>query len=271
MKKLTAFIIAITLSAICTVTAFADIFTPVERTLPLVVDDAGLLTESEEAQLCEKLQKIGDKHKCEAAVVTITSTGGKSHMAYADDFYDYNGYGYGSNDDGLLFLLDMGAREMYITTHGTGVKAITDYGREKLFDRVQGDIKNGDYYDAFSEYADIVDDYYTRYEQGTPYDKGADTFAITGFNIIGAIVGALAVGFIGTGSMKSKLKSVRSKPAASDYVRRESLNLTNSSDMYLYRHVSKVKIESSSSSSSGGSRTHRSSSGRSHGGGGRSF
>lgn len=269
MKKLTAFIIAITLSMICSVTAFADVFTPVERTLPLVVDEAELLSDSEEAQLCEKLEAIGNKHKCEVAVVTVNSTGGKSHMAYADDFYDYNGYGYGSNDDGLLFLLDMGAREMYITTHGTGLKAVTDYGREKLFDKVQGDIKGGDYYDAFVEYADIVDDYYTRYEQGTPYDKGSDAFAISGFNILGAIAGALAVGFIGTGSMKSKLKSVRSKPAASDYVKRDSLDITNANDIYLYRHVSRVKIQSSSSS--GGSRSHRSSSGRSHGGGGRSF
>lgn len=270
MKRIVSFIIALTLSAICSATAFADSFTPVERTLPLVVDSADLLSDSEEASLCQKLEAVGNEHRCEVAVVTVTSTEGKSHRAYADDFYDYNGYGYGSNDDGLLFLLDMGAREMYITTHGTGLKAVTDYGRERLFDKVQGDIKSGDYYDAFMKYADIVDDYYTKYENGGAYDSGSDTFAITGFNIFGAIAGALAVGFIGTGSMKSKLKSVRSKPAASDYVKANSLDITNSNDVYLYRHVSKVKIESSSSSG-GGSSSHRSSSGRSHGGGGRSF
>ncbi len=271
MKKIISLIVAVTLSAICSVTAFADTFKPVERTLPLVVDNANLMTDSEEAQLIEKLEAVGNKHKCEVAVVTVNSTGGKSHRAYADDFYDYNGYGYGSNDDGLLFLLDMGGREMYITTHGTGISAITDYGRERLFDEVEGYIKNGYYYDAFIEYAEIVDDYYTRYENGAPYDTGSDLFDISFFNIIGAIGGALAVGFIGTGNMKGKLKSVRSKPAASDYVKAGSLNINQSNDIFLYRHVSRVRIQSSSSSSSGGSRTHRSSSGRSHGGGGRRF
>ena len=236
-----------------------------------VVDGANVLTDSEEARLSSKLENISNKFSVDIAVVTVESLGGELPAVFAEDYYYYNGYGYGSNDDGLLFLLDMGGREMYITTHGTGVTAITDYGREKLFDKVQGDIKSGDYYDAFIRYAEIVDDYYTRYENGTPYDKGSDTFAITGFNILGAIGGALAVAFIGTGSMKSKLKSVRSKPAASDYVKNGSLNITNSNDMYLYRHVSKVKIESSSSSGGGGSSSHRSSSGRSHGGGGRSF
>ena len=270
MKKLISLIMALVLSLMCTATAFAD-FTSVERTLPLVVDNAELLSDSEEDALIEKLDEIGNKHYCEIAIVTVLSTGGKSHRAYADDFYDYNGYGYGSNDDGLLFLLDMGAREMYITTHGTALKAVTDYGREKLFDKVQGDIKSGDYYDAFTEYIDIVDDYYTQYEQGTPYDVssgGGSVFSIGFFNFLIAIVVAVIVALIGTGTMKAKLKTVRSKPAASDYVRRDSFNITASNDIYLYRNVSRVRVQSSSSSGGG---SHRSSSGRSHGGGGRSF
>ena len=42
--------------------------------------------------------------------------GGKTAEAYADDYYDYNGYGYGENDDGLLLLVSMGEREWAITT-----------------------------------------------------------------------------------------------------------------------------------------------------------
>ena len=266
MKKLISLIMALVLSLMCTATAFAD-FTSVERTLPLVVDNAELLSGSEEDALIEKLDEIGNKHYCEIAIVTVLSTGGKSHRAYADDFYNYNGYGYGSNDDGLLFLLDMGKGEMYITTHGTGEMAVTDEGREDLFDKVQGDIKRGDYYDAFTEYIDIVDEYYTLYEQGTPYGP-VSSFSIGLFNFLIAIVVAVIVALIGTGTMKAKLKTVRSKPAASDYVRRDSLNITASNDIYLYRNVSRVRVQSSSSSGGG---SHRSSSGRSHGGGGRSF
>ena len=103
MKKIISFILVLTLSAFCSLTAFAQS----DRTLPLVVDNADILSDSEETTLTQALENFGNAHRCEIAVVTVTSVEGKSHGAYAEDFYDYNGYGYGSNDDGLLFIVDM--------------------------------------------------------------------------------------------------------------------------------------------------------------------
>ena len=34
-------------------------------------------------------------------------------MDYADDYYDYNGYGLGDNKSGLLLLIDMDVVERY--------------------------------------------------------------------------------------------------------------------------------------------------------------
>ena len=274
MKKIISVIFAFAVCLACSLTAFADGFQPVERTLPLVVDEADLLSDTEEQWLIEKLQSVGDEHECEVAVLTVNSMGGKNEVEFADDFYDYNGYGYGANDDGLLFLLDMGSRTMYITTHGTAMKAVTDYGIESIFDRVQNDVKNGNYYDAFMRYADIVDDYYCDYENGEVYDIhiSSEDFMPILITIAMVIGGALMVAFIGTSSMKAQLKTAVSKPAATDYVRAGSLNVIQADDVFLYRNVTKVRIESSSSGGrSGGSSSHRSSSGRSHGGGGRRF
>ena len=36
---------------------------------------------------------------------------GKTAQAYADDYYDYNGYGYGENDDGILLPSQYGRKE----------------------------------------------------------------------------------------------------------------------------------------------------------------
>ena len=77
-----------------------------DRTLPLVVDNADLLNGDEEDKLNSKLEKLTETYKTEVAVVTVSDLDGKSPTAYADDFYDYNGYGYGSNDDGVLVLLN---------------------------------------------------------------------------------------------------------------------------------------------------------------------
>ena len=83
---------------------------PTERQKPLLVDEAGLLSEEESSTLINKLEEISQRQKNEVAVVTVNSLEGKTAEAYADDYYDYNGYGYGENDDGLLLLVSMGER-----------------------------------------------------------------------------------------------------------------------------------------------------------------
>ena len=75
---------------------------PEERQKPLLVDNAGLLTEEESNALLNKLEDISQKYENEVGIVTVNSLEGKTAEAYADDYYDYNGYGYGENDDGLL-------------------------------------------------------------------------------------------------------------------------------------------------------------------------
>ena len=87
---------------------------PEERQKPLLVDEAGLLTEEESSALLNKLEDISRRYENEVGIVTVNSLEGKTAEAYADDYYDYNGYGYGENDDGLLLLISMGEREWAI-------------------------------------------------------------------------------------------------------------------------------------------------------------
>ena len=92
------------------------------------------------------------------------------------------------------------------------------------------------------------------------------------FPLVSNIFISLGIGFViglaATSAMASQLKSVAMQKSAVNYVKRGSLNVTNSSELFLYANVNKEYIEPSSSSggSSGGSSSHTSSSGRSHGG-----
>ena len=70
---------------------------PDHRLQPRVVDNANLLTASEEQELEKYLDSISEDLKFDIAVVTTDTINGKTPMAYADDFYDYNGYGYGDD------------------------------------------------------------------------------------------------------------------------------------------------------------------------------
>ena len=72
-----------------------------------IVDDAGLLTDSERSALEEKAASLWDSCRLDVVVVTVDTTYGKSVQTYADDYYDEQGYGYGADNSGILLLLCM--------------------------------------------------------------------------------------------------------------------------------------------------------------------
>lgn len=234
---------------------------------PRLVDDAGLLTSSESERLLAKLDEISTRQGMDVVVVTVNSTDGKSAMEYADDYYDYNGY----SDNGVLLLLDMGGRNWWISTKGTGIGAFTDYGIEYIGEKISSDLSNGYYADAFTDYANLCDDFINQYKAGTPFDTPPEPFHWFGWGIA-AIIGGLIFGAIKKGKLVGQLKSVQHQTNASNYVRAGSLGLTNSSDVFLYNQITRTPRPSSSSSrGGGGSSTHTSSSGSTHGGGGGRF
>ena len=183
---------------------------PEERQKPLLVDDAGLLTEEESSALLNKLEDISQKYENEVGIVTVNSLEGKTAEAYADDYYDYNGYGYGENDDGLLLLISMGEREWAISTYGySHTVAFTDAGLEFISGQFQSKLSSGNYADAFNCFADQCDDFLRQAATGEPYD--VDNMPSKGkvhpFWLVADLVVAFLISF---GLVKSKSKNLKS-------------------------------------------------------------
>lgn len=245
---------------------------PEERQKPLLVDDAGLLTEEESSALLNKLEDISQKYENEVGIVTVNSLEGKTAEAYADDYYDYNGYGYGENDDGLLLLISMGEREWAISTYGySHMVAFTDAGLEFISGEFQSKLSSGNYADAFNCFADQCDDFLRQAATGEPYD--VDNMPSKGkvhpFWLVTDLVVAFLISFRLVKSKSRNLKSVKKQESAEAYERKGSMSLRRSTDSFVNRIVTQRTIRNekdSSSSSSGGSSSHTSSSGRSHGG-----
>ena len=253
----------------CALFVCAGFSTPVlaESELPLVVDGAGLLTDSEERNLESKLKDIGESHDMDIVVVTAESLEGATPQDYADDYYDYNGYA----DDGILLLVAMEDRDWYISTKGFGIEAVTDEGLDYMSEQFLGDLSDGNYYDSFVIYADLCDDFITQAEKGDAYDVGnlpKEPFQPFMSLLISHGIG-LVVAFVVTQVMKSQLKSVRFQPEASNYIKAGSMHVTQSRDLFLYKHID--RRAKPKESESGGSSTHVSSSGSTHGGGGGKF
>ena len=230
-----------------------------------LVDDAGLLTDTEAANLEAKLSQISDRHNVDIVIVAVDSTDGKSPMDFADDYYDYNGY----RADGILLLVSMDDSDWWVSTTGYGITAITDAGLDYMSDRFVPYLSDGEFAQAFEKFADLCDEFITQAKTGDPYDSHnlpKEPFSLV-TNLLIALGIGLVVAWIVTGSMKAKLKTVRQQAKADDYMTPGSLHLTYSRDLFLYTHLDRREKQTSSS----GSSTHTSSSGTTHGGGGGKF
>ncbi|MCM1227336.1 MAG: TPM domain-containing protein [Clostridium sp.] len=265
MKKLIKMLLPAFICLFCMSVTVSAEDAEFDFTYPYVVDSADLISNDE--QLSDRLEEIGKKYYVDIVVVTVDSLDGKSATAYADDFYDYNGY----SDDGILFLISMEYRDWAISTKGYGIKAFTDYGCDYIFDCMSGELSENDFESAFNIFADQCEKFLAQAEKGKPFDTNNNVRTSAFYSIlikISVIIG-LIVAFIVTLIMKGQLKSVKFQHSADSYIENNSIRISQSNDIFLYKTLSKTKIESSSGSSSsrgGGSHTHRSSSGSSHGG-----
>ncbi len=227
---------------------------------PYVLDNAAIL--SSDKELAIELEKIIDKYGVDIVVLTVDSLDGKTATEYADDFYDYNGY----SEDGILFLLSMEDRDWAISTKGYGITAFTDYGQDYIFEQMKSDLGDDNFDDAMSTFASQCKDFLEQAENDEPYDtnnKAGDP----NYNmvIIASVVFGLITALIVVLVLKGQLKSVKFNKNANLYIKSGSAKVTNSQDIFLYKTLTKTKIESDSSSG-GGSSTHTSSSGSTHGG-----
>lgn len=260
---------------------------------PRIVDNAGVLSADELADLTQRAYDLRNTYDMDVVILTVNSLDGKSAQAYADDYYDYNGYGVGEDYSGVLLLIAMDSREWWISTCGEAIYAITDYGIERLFSEMSWYLSENRFYSAFDAYLDALPEYFEAYHDGDPLDGYAGSYDGPGsyspgdadeivyydpnpFGISSAVISLVigcAVAAVVLLFMKSSMNTKRKQHGAAVYVKTGSYHLRKHSDVFLYSNVSKVRRQENSSSGSrgGGSSTHRSSSGRSHGGGGGRF
>jgi len=253
---------------------------PEDRLLPRLVDEADLFTPEEEARFLELLDELSERQQCDVVIVTVNSVNGQDPMSFADDFYDYNGYGYGEGDDGILYLLSMEYRDQAYSTYGFGTTAFTDAGQDYIFALMKIDLKNDEWAAAFEKYIPLCDEFLTAARNGDPMDVHnlPDTPDQRVNNLLNrALVAVLSYGVGAAAAVgyvmkyeQGAYKGIHAKKFVSSYVVKNSMHIKGFDETLIDKKESRTRryhsYSSSSSSSRGGSSTHTSSSGRSHGG-----
>ena len=253
---------------------------PKDRQLPRLADYADLLTDKEETKLLMLLNEISERQKCDVIIVTVPTLDGKTSLNYAHDFYDYNGYGFGDEDSGILLLICPEERDWAISTYGFGITAFTDAGQEFIMNAVRPSLSSESFYKAFKFFADFCDEYITEAREGQPYDIGhmpPGRMLQPVNNLIFSFLISIPIAWRSVRKKKKALISTELQTKADNYIHQGSLQLTAQSDTFLYENISKTPMTedtgsgsvsgtSSGSGSRGGSSTYTSSSGRKHGG-----
>lgn len=220
-------------------------------TSPLIQDFANLMISDEEKALTDISAGIQDIYGLDVVILTVPSTLNTDHQTFADDFYDNNGYG----ENGLLFLLDIGARQWYISTAGTAIELLNDRELDAIGEKIVPYLSEGRYYEGFETFLEILPRYLDE-----EYETGFSLFLSLA---IGAVISGIALLI-----MRSSMNSKKPQHSAESYLTDGSYHLRQHQDFFLYSNISKRAKPKENTS---GSSTHRSSSGRNHGGRGGSF
>ena len=260
--------------------------TPCIDEVEKVYDFADLLTDGEEEKLYQEVIAYINSTNYDLALVTTNEHEKSSTMAYADDFYDYNKFGVGESRDGLVIVIDMQNRELYISTTGYAIKMYDDerlgiekkyYGTNSVLDNGYDYITNEEYYNAFSAMIKRLLDYYNLGYPESNSNMNIDTYGnisyvykipYMGIGIISAIITTI-VSLIAYFKSRLKIKV----GSTISYLKDSVIKVREDKfvNTMVTKHLRADDSHSSGGSSGGGSSFHSSSSGSSHGGGGRSF
>ena len=262
-----------------------------------VFDQAGLFSETEIIQLEEKIAQCRKSTKMDVVIVSAYADGERSAEEYADDYYDYGGFGVGKKASGVLLLYYMDGPgqpggECYISTAGTMINMLTDERIESILDDVYGDLGNRDFAGATEHFLEDVKVYVKEGVESGQYTYDRDTGEIVRYHSIRLYEVAIAVVIAGilAGSVCLDIKKRYAMKQSSREVSNSlqayradcAFCFSVAGDKMVNKYVRSVPIPRNTSSGSGGrghsgsssagrSTIHTSSSGRSHGGGGRRF
>ena len=262
-----------------------------------VFDQAGLFSETEIIQLEEKIAQCRKSTKMDVVIVSAYVDGERSAEEYADDYYDYGGFGVGKKASGVLLLYYMDGPgqpggECYISTAGTMINMLTDERIESILDDVYGDLGNRDFAGATEHFLEDVKAYVKEGVESGQYTYDRDTGEIVRYHsirlhevaiamvIAGILAGSVCLDIKKRYAMKQSSREVSNSLQA--YRADCAFCFSVAGDKMVNKYVRSVPIPRNTSSGSGGrghsgsssagrSTIHTSSSGRSHGGGGRRF
>lgn len=215
-----------------------------------LIDNVGLLSSQEKAKIIARLDSVSEENDFDVAILLAPAEDvGNNLKSYADRCYVELGYGLGSDgESGILLVIspDGDYVDYAYTIFGDGSEPFDSDAFDTLDDAFLPDLRERDYLAACLAFADTC---------GEIVQSSGINYIL--WIVISLVAGALLSFLIPMSVLKGQLKSVRAQSAASNYVRDNSMILTQQRDLFLYRNVTRTpRPKNNSGSGSGGSSSH---------------
>lgn len=208
-----------------------------------VYDNASLLSDEEEQDLersCAEFESNTDIHM---VILTEYSSGSEDCQAIADDFYDKK---YPKEPNGVCFLIDMGQRQIVISTSGIMQYYMSDAEIDDILQAAQSYAKEGDYAGTFAKMITITQECFDRGVSEADYLITEDGSIIhyRKINSTEAMIAVLLAAVTGFCVYFGIWKSYRRKKnrGAKGYADLKCVKIRDRRDALIDRHVSMHKI-----------------------------
>lgn len=250
-----------------------------------VFDRADLFTAAQEEEIANAIADFQKATNMDFVVVTSNEAhGDASQQEIADSFYDKGGFGMDTEHSGMLYYIDMYARQEYVSTTGVMIDIMTNERISQALDASNPLLRKGLYADAALAQiakatqfvkAGIPEGQY-RYDIVTGQQLTARHKALTSTEALVGAGACLLIGLIFVGAVSARYK-LKGSTYRYDYAANAEMDITESRDDFIRTTVSRVPKAPPPGKSGGfgggggGSGVHIGGGGVSHGGGGRGF
>lgn len=233
-----------------------------------LVDNAELLSTVEKENLISKINEFNENYNIDLVIVTNDGLDGKSAKDFADNFYEQNNYGVGEEHSGILLLVDMVGRNVWISTEGVALKYFSDDRLDSIIKDISKYLSNEQYVEAFSIFITDV-----KYYMDLGVDNNQYLYNENNNTIKVLIISLLVATIVALGSCLAVKFSYKTPKSTSsiNYVDRNSIIFNKKKDTFINTYTTRTKIEKNNNMNSGNTTIHNSSSGRTHGGRGGKF
>ena len=256
MKKIISMFLLLAILTVLPISAYA------ESSVKYVDDQAWILTEEEVSKLTALAEEASEEVGCGIYILTVPDFRelpegyNYSVSTVLRFYYEAQGYGTGSNRDGVILMLSMAERDYSLYTCGFGDTGLSDPAMDYLTERFLRDFSQDSWYNGFAHYISCTEDLLQKTLDGDPYDEYTATSGEKFLGIVLCILASLLGSSLITNHFVRQMKSVELKRDAENFA--GDLVLTHQNTRYTNTTTTRVYDPPSSSGSSG----------RSSGGGG---